>query len=400
MPRTGAIYLVNGKHKRRAAPIGRVIARLRNRRRHNGIGVKINSRRRRNATFVLRNRRRHNGIGVRMNGIGVRMNPRRGAKGRFTRSNRRKNGIGVRMNPRRGAKGRFVRGNRRRNSTYVLRNRRRKNQGGLSLGFLTPITNLLKKIPFVGHLIIPALGGALVVGGVHMVLKYAVPYLPAMVVPYITPIGYTIGGVVVGLALMLVPSSILSPATKASIASIAVVGGGAVDAIRYLSGTESTMGGHQLGDGGLWQLGNDDDGMLDGDEMALQQEYSDASLLDAAYSGEDLDQAEGEACLAGPRMWRQRFPHIRRMTHTRTDATSRHSRCHGHRWAWLCRLIGFKRFQQLVQLPAADRLTYIKALREFAVTKAQEQLSQQATAAVSASPAAATAGWGALVYSQ
>jgi hypothetical protein len=291
--------------------------------------------------------------------VAIQTNPRRGAHGRFIRSNRRRNGVAVQTNPHR----RYNRS--RRNPTFLLRNG--------SIPFLSPITSIVGKIPVVGKFIapilVPALGGALIIGAVHFALTYGAPYLPEMVAPYVTPIGYTLGGAALGLAVAFVPASILSPASKASIAGIAVTVGGAVDALRYLTGDSSPMAG--LGDGGLWQLGASDDASLDGDGQAMLADYSDASLADALQCDADFSQAEGQAALAGPRSWRSMFPGIRSVTR-RQDGCSRHAGRHGHRWGWLIRMIGVTRFRALANMPQAQRQKFIADLKGFAVSKANE----------------------------
>jgi hypothetical protein len=353
MPMSGAIFLTNGKkrrngkrHSKKHGAHGRVIARFnRSRKRRNGLAVRTNglavrtNRKRRNGLAVRTNRKRRNGLAVRTNGLAVRTNGKR-----------RRNGLAVRTN-----------------------RRRRNPSGGLSLNAIfSPVAKILNKIPggkMITPYLAPAAFGALGLLGVHMGLKYGAKYIPTMIKGFVTPVGYTLGGLVLGALVQFVPG--IAKNDKKALAAAMIVGGAGVDAFRKLTGS-STLG-DEYGEGGLWQLGGDELGgemamsYHDADAAALGSEYADAEMADAYYSGADLDAVEGEAALAGPKNWRRRFPATRRASGAKT-ACSRHAQKHGHRWAWLCKLVGFQNFQAIVALPAEQRVAYIAQLRQQAIS--------------------------------
>jgi hypothetical protein len=105
----------------------------------------------------------------------------------------------------------------------------------------------------------------------------------------------------------------------------------------------------------------------------MMADYADASLADASVSGSDLDADEGEALLLGPRVWRSRFPIPRVMHRDGGDPCSKHARRNGHRWGWLCRLVGYENFRKIAELPRPKRMAYIARLKAAATQMAQEQ---------------------------
>jgi hypothetical protein len=366
----------------------------------NGIALRMNRRKGRKG----KRRTKRNGLALRMN----RRNGRKGGKRRFSRKNRsfrrnRKNGIALRMN--RGRKGGFRRsrryGTKRNGSKRNGFRRNRRNGIGVTLrrngvkALLSPIslvTSLVKKVPFVGKRVAPFIApvaiGATALVGVHLALTYGSPYLamvvPAEVLSFVAPATYTLGGIAVGALLQFAP--FLSKGTKKALAGAMVVGGAGVDAYRYVS----TDG--MLGDGGFWQLGSlgGSPSYGDADGAALAGAYGDALPGDAVYSGPDLDPVEGEAAIAGASAWRRRFIIPLRATRVQTGA-SKHAAQHGHRWGWLIKMVGFDKFRSLASQPASVRVAYIKQLREHAIKSVPLQI-ESAPAESLGSP------YGALVY--
>ena len=362
MPMSGAIFLTNGRKRRhnkgrKSSPHGRLVARFnRGRKRRNGLAIRTNSRkrtghrRRRNGLAIRTNgRKRH---GRRRNGLAVRTNGRK-------RYGRRRNGLAIRINGRK-------------------RYGRRRNSGssGMSASVVfSPVQKLLAMIPGgkkIAPYVAPVAYGALGLLGVHLALKYGAKYIPAKIASYVSPFGYTLGGILLGVVVQFLP---IAKADKQKLAAAMVVGGAGVDTFRKLTGN-TTLGDGEMGaamvipgygEGGLWQLGDGGDGMGDPDSSALMGEYADAEMADAHYSGADLDSVEGEAALAGPREWRRRFPGRRRAAGAKGQC-SRHAGQHGHRWAWLCRLVGFEKFRAIVALPADQRVAYIAQLRRHAIS--------------------------------
>jgi hypothetical protein len=108
--------------------------------------------------------------------------------------------------------------------------------------------------------------------------------------------------------------------------------------------------------------------------------YGSAELADAQHAGADLDVAEGQAACAGPQEWTNRFghpPHRVNAMGGSPGAPSHLAGRRGHRWGWLIKLIGFKKFQRLAALPPKQRLTLIKKMRSAAIITMQRELKPQ-----------------------
>jgi len=378
MPMTGAFLLSNPRRKRRAASsVHGIIARLKNRHRPRRRSnrkhgrrrnlrpwiptLRANRRRGARRTNRRHGRRRKNGIALRQNGLVVRANRGRGRR-RSNRRGRRKNGIATRLNP------------------------------GFGM-----ITNLVKKVPLIGTTIAPYIAPALVGGvaitAVHFALAYGLPliqaYAPAVItdtiLPYVAPIGYTVGGVLVGAAIAKLPIPMMSANTRKMIAVAAVVGGAAVDAMRYLTSDSTPMAG--LGDGGMWQVvpfagisaGSRTYG--DQDASAVSREYADTRPADALKAPDDLDSFEGESALMGAGAWQARFQAVRAPLRTGDDPFSRYAGRQGHRWGWAIALLqrpnepvgtGFARFQSLVAMAPGQRRAFIRKLRGHAISLVEQ----------------------------
>ena len=102
-----------------------------------------------------------------------------------------------------------------------------------------------------------------------------------------------------------------------------------------------------------------------GSMHALNEAYMRASFDDAAFSGPDFDGHEGSAMMGGPRAYMAKFG-LPAMRAGRRGGKSTMAGKHGHRWAWLVRLIGFDRAAQLASMPAAKRCRVIAQLRSQA----------------------------------
>jgi hypothetical protein len=129
------------------------------------------------------------------------------------------------------------------------------------------------------------------------------------------------------------------------------------------------------GDGMAYELGGFSS-PFDGAASA----YGSAELADAQHAGADLDVAEGQAACSGQETWLKRFGHppvrMRAMggqAGTRSHLAGRR----GHRWGWLIRMIGFKRFQKVAALPPQKRLTVIRKMRRAALTTMAAELSRK-----------------------
>jgi hypothetical protein len=374
LPMSGALFVSNPGKKparrkassarkaKKSSVAARIIARL------NGskTTMKLNRRKKRNGLAI-----RANGLAVRMNGLAIRTNKRRKARKarrrnptetalRFNgrrnrkhnrrRSRTRRNGLAVRMNG-------MVRRNRKHN--------RKRNTGAKGGNFLAaivkPIQGIVSKLPggkmIAGALMPLALGAA--VGAVHLyALRYIGGYVPAMA----RPLGYTLGGLAVKTVLAVVPVG--SASMRKSLGDAALIAGGAIDMMRYLSGKSD------FSDGGMYEIGAYGEGgytlPFDGDEQTIQHAYSDALPADAAVAAADMDAVEQDAALKGPRSWMARFPFARRVQSVH-GAYSRHAGQHGHQWGWLYRLVGVENVRKIAAMPPEKRRNYLSALRAQAI---------------------------------
>lgn len=367
MPLSGALYLTNPKRKkakksrkaksRKASALSRVIAKL------NG----MKRRRARKSKSYKRN-----GLAAAtINGLALRRNRKHARKAKRNGLAFRRNGLAFRKN------GLALRMNRKHHRKHSRKHHRKAKRNGLALranglSMLAPVQRIVAKVPVIGKpisgYVMPVALGAASLAGVHFALKYGMPYVPAAIADRIAPVEYTAGGVVVGAVVQFVPG--LKPADKKALQAAAVLGGAAVDLFRYFSG-QSDLGAHSFGDGGAWQLAGDD---LGADVAAISADYSDASAVDAAQSGEDLDVQEGQAAVRGASMWRRMFPCAGSMGRS-SGASSRHAGRHGHRWAWLIKAIGWDNFRKIAALPKAQRVKFLSELRAMAIEKAQAALA-------------------------
>jgi hypothetical protein len=145
------------------------------------------------------------------------------------------------------------------------------------------------------------------------------------------------------------------------------------------------------------------------DEHAMILEYGDAMESDAAVSGDDFDDEEGQALIDGPRAFFRRFGRPARVASRARSAYSRHAGKHGHRWAWLIKLVGFQKAAEIASLPPEKRLSVISSLKNQALRSLPALMAQQSTGttasgytlgmdAAGAQGATGSSGYGAIVY--
>ena len=145
------------------------------------------------------------------------------------------------------------------------------------------------------------------------------------------------------------------------------------------------------------------------DAQAVMAEYGDAMESDAAMSGDDFDDDEGQALMNGPRAFFARFGHPARVASRARSAYSRHAGKQGHRWAWLIKLVGFDKAAESASLPPERRLSVIASLKSQALRSLPALMAQQNTGTTGSSPysmgassgsqgADGSSGYGAIVY--
>jgi hypothetical protein len=355
----------SARKAKKSSVAARIIARLNGSR----TTMKMNRKKRRNGLAV-----RMNGLAVRMNGLAIRTNKkrrkarkarrnptetalrfngRRRSKARVRRRSRaRRNGLAVRMNG-------MVRRNRKHNRKRNTGEKAEK--GNFLAAIVQPIKGIVSKLPggklIAGALMPLALGAA--VGAVHLyALRFIGGYVPAMARPF----GYTIGGLVVKTVLAVVPVG--SASMRKSIGDAALIAGGAIDMMRYLSGKSD------FSDGGMYEIGSYGEGgyslPFDGDAQTIQRAYSDALPADAAVAAADMNPAELDAAVKGPTTWMSRFPFARRVQSVQSTY-SRHAGQDGHQWGWMFRLVGAENVSKIAAMSPEKRRNYLNALRAQAI---------------------------------
>jgi hypothetical protein len=347
-PLNGAIFVRNPRRRkntrrrnvgtRRNTAVKRLLNRIRNK-------ARTNSRK--------RNTSRRKNWSLRKNGL------KRLRNGRFTslkRNSRR------RYNKRRNTYGRKRNYSRRRNTG-------RRRNGDLTTRAASIVSKWTRKLPFglgkMSKYLAPALTGAATVVPIHFALKYAAPYLPEQV----KPIGYTLGGIGVGLLASFLPGK-LTGNFKNLLGLGAVTVGAAIDAYRYIQGSS-----YELGDGMAYDLYGAIDvpgyqGLAVGGDVGaveLLGDYSGVVMADAAWSGPDLSSYEIGAALAGAGAWRGRFKPPAKIARRQAGQMSALAGKPGHRWGWLVRLVGWENFRKIAALPAAQRQALIRKIRKDAV---------------------------------
>jgi hypothetical protein len=162
------------------------------------------------------------------------------------------------------------------------------------------------------------------------------------------------------------------------------------------------------GYGGLAAMTNP--GYGSADAQAVMAEYGDAMESDAAMSGDDFDDEEGQAFMQGPRAFFARFGRPARVASRARSAYSRHAGKPGHRWAWLVKLVGFDKAAEIASLSPDRRLSVIAALKAQALRSLPALMAQQNTGTTTGSPytvgmdaagaqgASGSMGYGAIVY--
>jgi hypothetical protein len=310
---------------------------------------------------------------------------------------------------------------------------RRRNAGALesATGFLKSQLNL-RTLAYTG-------GTAVTVGVAH---AYLAPMISDFVVEqgtkipvvgeYVAKVGemapYTVTGLLAGAVVAGAGAALnLSPMLYGSAAVLALTSGVVMDTVGAVGAMRSEGGSDKAGIAysGLAYSGvavtnpsyggvavqNPGYGAME-DEQVIMAEYGDAQESDAYMSGDDFDDEEGQALLDGPRAFFMRFGRPARVASRIRGPYSRHAGKRGHRWAWLVKLVGFRKAAEIAALPADRRLGVIAALRRQATESLPALMAKQASMAqiaqnsvytvnmtdAGAEGASGASGYGALVY--
>lgn len=207
---------------------------------------------------------------------------------------------------------------------------------------------------------------------------------------------YTLTGILAGAAVYGLGAALGAQRFTNKVAAAAVLGGPILDVMDYLrSGSSALTASDKAGVvyngiaysgvevmsnpsyGGVMAISNPGYGAAQ-DEHAIVLEYGDAQESDAYVSGEDFDEEEGEALMRGPRAFFARFGPPPRVASRKVGPYSRHAGRQGHRWAWLIKLVGFRKAQEIAALSPDERIRVIAALREQAIRSLPAIMSRQA----------------------
>ena len=396
--------------KRKAAP------KRRNRR-----NTAAAARRRAAAMKTLRNRRntkrsrtaKKAAATRRRNALALKTNRSKAAKkAAATRRRNRRNGTKTGMR-RKTSRRAFMKTNRRngsrkgmvRKTSRRAYSRRRNTNPMTAFGsrLSAPLQRLVGKVPVVGSLakqyVAPLVMGA-VAGAVHYYgVKALQRYAPG-VAAKIQPVQFTVAGsLVAGLLLMggKIPLLKKVPAkTRQQVAAAALILGGGLDSYRYLSRTMGDLGaaedlydfgdevalydysglGVDLGDGMAYDVVPlpQNMGMPMGDALLTGNEidYAGAEFGDAHAAPDDLSVEEGEAAMAGPHFYAQRFGHPTRSRQRSTGFMSPMAGRPGHRFGWLIKLVGFDHFRKIASMAPADRVSLIAEMKLKSMALAAE----------------------------
>jgi hypothetical protein len=275
--------------------------------------------------------------------------------------------------------------------------RRNPSFGGALSGaksFLGGLANL----KLVGEAALAGVAHGFVAPKVHDLLEEYVPYsvdLPMVGRVSAASFSYTITGVAAGAALSAVGSAFSQPMLR-DLGKVAAVSGLVMDVVGLVQKASGSSFGAIYDQGVTYgaisadgmtygEIYNDGqtyggvvaDGMVEYGDVVIG-EYGDAMPADAEDSGADFSVAEGEAMIAGPASWFQRFGRAPKRVMGIRSAKSRHAGREGHRWGWLIKLVGPEKAAQIAALPPEKRLRVIADLRRQAVSSLANAMAEQA----------------------
>lgn len=118
--------------------------------------------------------------------------------------------------------------------------------------------------------------------------------------------------------------------------------------------------------------------MASEEDVLLTEDYGEASLADAHYSGADFSGPEGQALLNGRHHWYGRYGRPSHRAGGKASAQSHYAGREGHRWGWLIKCVGWQRAQQIAALPPRQRVKVIAQLRKAAIQAYQQIMQRQA----------------------
>lgn len=165
----------------------------------------------------------------------------------------------------------------------------------------------------------------------------------------------------------------LKPFAKAAAAAVVEIEG--ADAVLDSSASPAQAG--LYGDGGAYIIGAPSQalGAIGGSLSGIDREYHDAVMVDAYACSDTMHPDEVAAILAGDSYFIQKFGHSPSRVRKSPADYSRHAGRPGHRFGWLIKMVGFANLQKIAALPAGQRESVIRKLREQACASAPAMIA-------------------------
>ncbi len=122
-------------------------------------------------------------------------------------------------------------------------------------------------------------------------------------------------------------------------------------------------------------------------QAAGADDYGQACMADAYYSGADFSGDEGQALLNGREAFLNTYGAAPYRPKGDPSNASHLAGRAGHRWGWLIRTVGWEKARQIAALPPKKRLAVIKSMRQNALQAYQREMLAQRVQSVEATPA-------------
>jgi len=282
---------------------------------------------------------------------------------------KRKNGVAVKMNRRRN--GVAVRMNRRHNPLAIRTNGRRMRRNGSAYDAIKSALREDLNLPFAATALT---AGAAHFFAAPYVMQLVGKLGDNAATRFVQErIPYTTTGLLAGVALSAVAAVAMPARTGQAIrlgSGLFFLGAG-LDTIGYLTSREASSGKSKApatdksgAYGGLGAFGASP-------YAGIEADYAEAKMADAAACSADFSDEEGQALIDGPSAVVEcaggRAPQAQGFRHSDSGAYSRFAGRKMHRWGWLIKCVGYERAAQIAAMAPAQRLKVIAALRKQAM---------------------------------
>lgn len=268
-----------------------------------------------------------------------------------------------------------------------------------------------EKVPFIGKTLAPIVVSGLFGYGIYKVHTAVEPFALPLVEKGLNAISFfpparwaaervalnpylTLGAVVSIAAGLAAKKGLVTSANASWLGGLAVVSGVVLDqslqpfakaAAKVVVETEgadaviasSPAQAGLYGDGGAYIIGAPSQalGAIGENLSGIDREYADAVLVDAYACSDTMHPDEVAAILAGDSYFVQKFGHSPGRVRKSPSDYSRHAGRPGHRFGWLIKMVGFANLQKIAALPASQRESVIRKLREQACASAPAMIA-------------------------